>query len=102
MRKRQAEEGGEVEWMKKRLAETQAELESSWNEVEGLRRLNSARSGNVSSVSFAGIPSCLTGGGAGVRPPYPVSATPVFPLGPGTPAPGQEDPYYRQHYRPST
>ena len=76
-RKRLAE-GGEVEWLKNRLAETQGELESSRNEVEGLRKLNSARSGSVSSVSSAGIPPCLTGGGAGVRP-YPVSATPVSP-----------------------
>ena len=31
--------------------------------MEGLRRLNSARSGSVSSVSSAGISPCLTGGG---------------------------------------
>ena len=101
-RKRLAEKDGEMEWLKKRLAETQAELDSSRNEVEGLRRLSSARSGSVSSVSSAGTPPYPTGGGVGVRPPYPVSATPVSPLGPGTPAPGQGAPYYRQQYRPST
>ena len=65
MRKRLVEEGGEVGWLKKGLAETQAELESSRNEVEGLRRLNSAKSGSVSSVSCAAIPPCLMGGGGG-------------------------------------
>jgi len=101
-RKRLAEKDGEIGWLKKRLEETQAELESSKNEVEGLRRLNSARSGSVSSVSSAGAPPYPTGGGApNVRPPYPVSTTPVSPLS-GTPAPGQGAPYYRQQYRPST
>ena len=50
-------------WLKKRPAGTQAELEISRNEVEGLRGLNSARSGSVSLVSSAGIPPCLTGVG---------------------------------------
>jgi len=47
------EKGGAVEWLKERLAETQPELDSAKNEAEGLRRLNSARSGSVSSVSSA-------------------------------------------------
>ena len=42
----------------------------------------------------AGIPPCLTDGGASVRLPYLVSAPPVSPLGPGNPAPGLGDPYY--------
>ena len=56
------EKDGKIEWLKKRLAETQAELDSSRNEVEGLRRLNSARSGSVSLVSSAGTPPYPTGG----------------------------------------
>ncbi|PUU72336.1 hypothetical protein B9Z19DRAFT_1137947 [Tuber borchii] len=90
-RKRLAEKDGEIEWRKKRLEETQFELDSSRNEVEGLRRLSSARSGSVSSVSSAGTPPYPTGGGAGVKPPYLVSE-----------ALGQGAPYYRQQYRPST
>ena len=58
------------------------------NEVEGLKKLNFARSGSVSSVSSARISPCLTGGRAGGRPPYPISAAPVSPLGPKTLAPG--------------
>jgi len=100
-RKRLAEKDGEIEWLNKRLEETRAELDSAKNEAEGLRRLNSARSGSISSVSSAGTLPYPTGEGAGVRPPYPVSPTPVSPLS-GTPAPGQGAPYYRQQYRPST
>ena len=74
--------------MKKRPAETQAELESSGNEVEGWKKLNFARSGSVSSVSSARISPFLTGGRAGGRPPYPISAAPLSPLGPKTLAPG--------------
>ena len=84
------EKDGEIKWLKKRLVETLAELDSSKNEVEGLR-LNSAWSGSGSSVSSAGTPRYPTGGeggGVDIRPPYPVSAMPVSPLGPGTPAPG--------------
>ncbi|KAG0136143.1 hypothetical protein HOY82DRAFT_576578 [Tuber indicum] len=99
-RKRVAERDGEIEWLKKRLAETQAELDSSKNEVEGLRRLNSARSGSVSSVSSAGTPYPTGGGAQGTRPPYPVGTTPLSPA--GAPAPSQGAPYYRQQYRPST
>ena len=65
------------------MAEAQAGIESSWDEVGGFRRLNSARSGSVSSVSSAGTPR------------YPVTSTPVPPLGLRTPAPGQGAPYYR-------
>ena len=76
--KRLAEKDREIEWPKKRLAEMQVELESSRNEAEGLRKLNSARSWSVSSVSASGMPPCPTGGGVqGARPPYPVSAMPV-------------------------
>ena len=57
-RKWWVEKDGEIEWLKEWLAETQAELGSSKNEVEGLRRLNSARSGSDTSVSSAG--RCLT------------------------------------------
>ncbi|RPA92370.1 hypothetical protein L873DRAFT_1831142 [Choiromyces venosus 120613-1] len=102
-RKRLAEKEGEVEWMKKELAEAQAELESSRNEVEGLRRLNVARSGSVSSVSSMGTAYTLVGAGGGAqggRLPYPVSATPGATA--GTPAPTQGMAYYRQQYRPST
>ena len=82
------EKDGEIEWLKKRLAEMQAELDSPKNETEVLRRLNSAGSGSVSFVSSAGLPPYFPGGGAAVRLPYPVSATPVSPLAP----------YYRQQY----
>ena len=71
-----------------RLTETQAELDGSKNAVEGLRWLSSARSRSVSSVSSARTPPYPTGGGAAVRSPCPVSATPVSPLGPGAPTPG--------------
>ena len=40
-----AENDGEREWLKKSPAETQAELDSSRNEVEVLKRLNSAGAG---------------------------------------------------------
>ena len=69
--------------------ETQAELDGSWNKVEALRRFNSANSGSVSSGSAAGAPPYPTSGG--LRQPamqYPLSATPISPPGPGTPAPG--------------
>jgi len=45
-----AEPGRVIEWLKKRLAGMQAGLDSSKNKGEGFRRLNSAKSGNVSSV----------------------------------------------------
>ena len=64
-RKRLAEKDGEIEWPNSRLADTQAELESSRNEVEGLRKSNSARSESVSSASASGMPPCPTGGGGG-------------------------------------
>ena len=88
------EKDGKIEWLKKRLAETQAELDSSRNEVEGLRRLNSTRSGSVSLVSSAGTLTLRVG--RSVRPPYPPSTTPISSLGPWTPVPGQGTPYYRQ------
>jgi len=72
-RKRLAEKDGEIGWLKKRPAETQAELEGVKNEAAGLGELISARSGSVSSVSSAGAPPYPTGWGAqGVRPPYPL------------------------------
>ncbi|PUU73080.1 hypothetical protein B9Z19DRAFT_1117505 [Tuber borchii] len=85
-RKCLAEMDWEIEWLKKRLAETQAELDGSWNEVQGLNRLNSARTGSVSLVSSAGTPPYSAGGVQGVKPRYPVCATPESLLGPGTPA----------------
>ena len=50
------EKDGEIEWLEKRLAETQAELDSSGNEVEGLRKLNSAWSWSVLSASSTRTP----------------------------------------------
>jgi len=68
-----AEKDGEIEWLKKRLEETQAELESSMTEVGGLRRLNSARSRSVSSVGSGGTLAYPTSGGG--RLPYSILLT---------------------------
>ena len=62
------QKGGEIEWLKERLAEALAGLDSPRDEVEGLRGLNSAREMSVSSVSFAGTPLYHLGGGGGHRP----------------------------------
>ena len=98
------EKDGEIKWLKKRLVETLAELDSSKNEVEGLR-LNSAWSGSGSSVSSAGTPRYPTGGEGGgwTSDRRTLLAQCRFPhLALGLRHRGQGASYYRQQYRPST
>ncbi|PUU72440.1 hypothetical protein B9Z19DRAFT_1137588 [Tuber borchii] len=49
-RKRLAKKDGEIEWPEKRLAEMNAELDNSRNEMQVLGNLDSARSESISSV----------------------------------------------------
>ena len=62
IRKPLVKKDGEIEWLEKRLAEMQAEPDSSGNEVEGLRKLGSAWSGSVFSASSARTPPYPPGG----------------------------------------